>query len=247
MGRNIGLAASGLLLGFIIGFVFANFGGRPLSQAGGRATAQAGPSGSAPPLDPTKTNGSLPAGHPDISGGNDSAGGGGGIGSSPQAQAAMEAADKNANDFDAQMRAAAVFYELNDYEKAGFYLQRSLALKPDSVDALMAMGYTKENKGDFAGAASFYERALTLQPNDPDGLTNLGDTYARRNPPNYDRAIAEYRKALAIDPKHEGALQQTAEAALRKGDKVLAREEIERLAAVNPSNSRLASLRTEAQ
>src|SRR5258708_1943116 len=177
MGRNIGLAACGLLLGFIVGFVIANFGGRRISQAGALANVPGGPTRSAPPLGPAEAKGALPPGHPGIRGanaGNDTAGGGG-IGWSPQAQATMEAADKNANDVEAQMRAAAIFYELNDYEKAGFYLQRSLALKPDSTDALMAMGFTKENKGDFAGAASFYERALAIQPNDPDGLTNLGD------------------------------------------------------------------------
>ncbi len=159
----------------------------------------------------------------------------------------MEAADRNPADYDAQMTAAAIFYQLTEYDKVEFYLKRALAVKPKDVDALTALGNMRYDAADFSGAASFYERALSQQPNDPDVRTDLGNTYYQRTPPNYDRAITEYRKALSLDPRHEKALQNLAAASLQKGDQVTARDAIARLAAVNPSNPALAPLRAQAR
>ena len=73
--------------------------------------------------------------------------------------------------------------------------------------------------------------------------TDLGNTYFQRQPPDYDRAISEYRKALTVDPKHEKTLQILAAAAARKGDTATARDALDRLAAVDPSTPAIASLR----
>jgi tetratricopeptide (TPR) repeat protein len=159
----------------------------------------------------------------------------------------MDAADRNPRDFDAQMNAAATFYQLGSYDKAALYLERALALKPTDVDALTAMGDTKYDAGDFKGAGQAYERALVQQPNNADLHAELGNTYYQRVPHDYERAIDEYHRALAIDARHEKALQNLSIAALRKGDQASAREAIERLANVNPSNPALDSLRAQAK
>jgi Flp pilus assembly protein TadD len=105
------------------------------------------------------------------------------------------------------------------------------------------MAHTKYDTGDYTTAATFYEKVLQLQPRDADLRTDLGNAYSQRKPPDYDRAIAEYRKALEIDPGHEQALTRLADTAIHKGDKTTAREAIERLAVVNPSSPALSSLR----
>ncbi|HYG11206.1 MAG TPA: tetratricopeptide repeat protein, partial [Pyrinomonadaceae bacterium] len=73
---------------------------------------------------------------------------------------------------------------------------------------------------------------------------DLGNTYFQRQPPDFRRAIEEYRKTLKIDPRHEKALQNIAAAALQLGDKAVAREAIEQLASVNPNNQYLEGLRS---
>ena len=70
-----------------------------------------------------------------------------------QAQAAIDEADRNPKDFTAQIRAAAIFFQLGSMDKAELYLNRSLALKPDDPDALTGMGQTKYEAGDYAGAS----------------------------------------------------------------------------------------------
>ena len=227
MTKNILYSVAGVVLGFFIGFFIANFGERPRPAALSNQT-QAG--------------GQVPPGHPNV---NEGGAPGSAAASSAQAQSAMDEADRNPQDFTAQIRAAAIFYQLSSFDKASLYLTRALALKPDDPDALTGMAHTKYDTGDFAGAATYYEKVLAQRPNDADLRSDFGSTYSRRQPPDYDRAIAEYRKALAIDPGHEQTMVRLADAALHKGDKAAAREAIDKLAVINPSNPSLASLRSK--
>ncbi|HEX8708702.1 MAG TPA: tetratricopeptide repeat protein [Pyrinomonadaceae bacterium] len=240
MRRNILLSLAGVIAGFFIGFFLANKTWKPPQFAGMNAGAQAG---AARPLDPAETGGQLPPDHPSLDAAGDGAPGGGAA-SSQQAQAAMDAADRNPRNFDAQMTAAATFYQAGALERAAVYLDRALAIMPDNADALTAMGDTKYDLGNYVEAATYYERSLRVRPDAPDVRTDLGNTYFQRTPPDYDRAIAEYRKTLELDPKHEKTLQNLAAAALRKGDKTTAREALDRLAAANPANPAVNSLRS---
>lgn len=240
MSRNISLCVIGIFLGFVLGFFFANAGWKPQPSV----PANRNTPNSAPPLNAQQQAAPLPPNHPSV---NDTGGGtdqSGGASTAPQVQAAMDAADRKPNDFDAQMTAAAAFYQAGAYDRAIVYLERALKIKPTDTDALTAMGDTKYDSGKYAEAAAYYERSLAQNPNDVNVRTDLGNTYFQRVPPDYDRAIAEYRKSLAIDPKHEKTLQNLAAAAARKGDKATALDALSRLEAVNPSNPAVASLRS---
>ncbi|MDT4956068.1 MAG: hypothetical protein QOJ02_4206 [Acidobacteriota bacterium] len=242
MRENILYSIAGIVLGFFIGFFIANnLSGSPRP---GASMTNAAPNNPARPLDQTQPGGQLPPGHPDINGA-DGGSPGNAASTSAQAQAAMDEADRSPQDFTAQIKAAAIFYQLAAYDKATLYLNRSLALKPNDPDALTGMGQTKYETGDYAGAATFFEKVLAQHPDDADLRTDLGNTYVKRTPPDYTHAITEYRKALAVDPKNEQALEKLADAALRKGDKGAAREAIDKLTAVNPSNPELSSLRSK--
>jgi tetratricopeptide (TPR) repeat protein len=241
MNRNLTFCVIGIFLGFMLGFFFANAVWVAAPPAGNQRSAVTPLQ--ARPLNPQEQTGPLPPGHPSVgdTSGEDKSGG---AASSPQVQTAMDAADRSPRDFDAQMKAAATFYQTGAYEKAIVYLERALQLKPTSVDALTALGDANYDMSNFTEAAKFYERSLAQKPADANVRTDLGNTYFRRTPPDYDRAISEYRKALDIDPKHEKTLQNLAAAALRKKDKATARDALNRLAAVNPANPAIASLRS---
>jgi tetratricopeptide (TPR) repeat protein len=245
MNKNILLCVIGLALGFGVGFFLAN------KVTGGMMTASAPQASavpdSAPPLDPDQAGAPLPPGHPDVNSAattGESSNPNGVAATNAEAQAAMEAADRKPQDFDLQMSAATVFYKLKAFDKATLYLQRAIELKPKDTDALIAMGNTKYDAGDFIAAATFYERALAVQPQNTDAQTDLGNTYFQRQPPDFKRAIEEYRKTVKINPRHEKAWQNIAAAALQLGDKATAREAIEELAKVNPNNQYLEGLRS---
>lgn len=257
MTKNISFVIAGIFLGFALGFFAANAFNRASIPRGGAANTIERSAPVAPPLDPSKTDGRLPPNHPNIgnpgatgSAAAQSAGAAGAssvAASSAEVQTLMDQADRQQRSFDAQMFAAAAFYQAGALDKAAFYFNRALTIDPNNTDALTAMGDTKYDAGDYTSAASFYERSLARKPNDVDVRTDLGNSYFQRTPPDFDRAIAEYRKALQLDPKHEKTLQNLAAAAFRKGDKQTARDAVEKLAAVNPSNSFVTRMRNALQ
>jgi tetratricopeptide (TPR) repeat protein len=248
--RNLLFCLGGLLLGFGVGFSLANRLGVGSTVATSVAASDQVSSinvKSAPPLDPTQDAATLPPGHPDIDGvasGAAPADPEGAAATNQEAQMAMEAADAAPADFALQMTAAATFYRVRALDKAALYLERALKLKPQDPDALLEMGNVKYDTGDFPSAADFYTRSLSANPANADARTDLGNTYFQRNPPDYRRAIEEYRRALEIDPRHELTLQNLASAALNLKDKATARDAVERLSSVNPNNPTLAALRS---
>lgn len=247
--KNILFAIGGVLTGFVVGFLITNnlSSGAPALNPETTAAAITSSARAAPPLDPSRVTGTLPPNHPTIGGETGSATETTtAAANSMQAQSAMERADRTRTDFDAQMSAAATFYQLGDYDKAALYLARALELKPQDADALVAMGDTQYDAGKFTEAAAYYERTLKERPQDTNARTDLGNTYFKRTPPDYRRAVEHYRQSLTIDPRHEKTLQNIALAFLNLGDRNAAREHITQLAAVNPQNPALASLRSAA-
>lgn len=252
MFKNLIFCGTGILLGFLLGFLIANAVSRQAAapQQSARASqtpraseAPAAQPGTAGPL-PPNTGGQLPPNHPDI---GTPAGEASAASTSAEAQAAMDEADRKPKSYAAQMRAAETFYDLKDYEKAELYLARALAIHPKDPQALVLMGNSKYDRKDFAGAADFYERALAVRPNDPDVRTDYGNTFFLREPPDFDRAIAEYRKSIAVDPRHEKSWLNLASASIRKRDKATALEAVARLEAVSPQNASIPSLRQGAE
>jgi tetratricopeptide (TPR) repeat protein len=250
--RNLLFCLGGLLLGFGFGFFLANrlgVGSPVASNVSASDQVSSINVKTAPPLDPSQGAGPLPPGHPDINSvasDGTPAGAESAAAASAEAQGAMEAADAKPADFTLQMSAAATFYRLRALDKAALYLERALKLKPQDPDALLEMGNVKYDTGDFPAAADFYTRSLAANPADADARTDLGNTYFQRNPPDYRRAIEEYRRALEIDPRHELTLQNLASAALNLKDKSAARDAIDKLSSVNPNNPMLAALRASA-
>src|SRR5438067_1201568 len=60
------------------------------------------------------------------------------------------------------------------------------------------------NAGDYATAESGFQQVLKSSPEHLGVLQNLGLVYSRTN--RLDEAIATYRRALAVNPLHRGAL-----------------------------------------
>jgi CHAT domain-containing protein/Tfp pilus assembly protein PilF len=85
-------------------------------------------------------------------------------------------------------------------------------------------------------AAGMYDAAAWVR---------LGQAYFGATPPDYDRAIDAYRRALTLNPRYEEAWQGIAAAALRKGSLLVARDAINQLAVLNPSNPSLPGLRAQ--
>ena len=159
-------------------------------------------------------------------------------------QAEMVARQKP-QDFDAQKEAAFANAQLGDYEGAIDFWLRAKELRPDDYETIVQLGNNNFEARRFETAERWYREALAKKPDDVNVRTDLGLTYFLRKPSDYDRAIAEYRTSLRINPRHEPTLQNLSIALVRKKNFAQAESTIQNLAQVNPTNPALETLRNE--
>jgi len=160
------------------------------------------------------------------------------------AQAAVKAARENSSDYEAQMQAARASFETRRFDDVLEFLLRANTLKPEELEPVIALGNINYDAGNFTAAEKWYTAALTRTPDDISVRMDLGMTFLLRNPPDHERAVAEFRRALEIDPRHEPTLQNLVVALTRKGDKAEARAALAKLESLYPSNPALSQLRT---
>ena len=118
--ENILFCIVGLLGGLIVGFMFANSVNQ--GQAGTPAVTSAAMPG----------QGGMPGGHPPTGSGAD--------GSMEDIQAAIEKAKGEPQNFDAQIKAAELFYQIQRFDGAIEYLKKAAELKPDDYVTTVNLG-----------------------------------------------------------------------------------------------------------
>jgi Flp pilus assembly protein TadD len=151
---NLLFAIIGILLGFIGGFLFAtNVSQREAAMRSGAATTQ-----------------NLPPDHPPVSGAQT---GDSGQQMLASVQAAMKQARENPNDFDAQVTAAKLQYQIQRYDQAIEYLLAANKVKPTDWTVLAFLGVANLDAGHFDVAEKWYKAALQQKPNDMTTLDGL--------------------------------------------------------------------------
>jgi tetratricopeptide (TPR) repeat protein len=227
----------GLLTGLIIGYIGADAINR--SAPAPAASQSLGSAGS---------GAELPADHPPT-GAAGASGDAGSPGSSggPQGDvmAAIEQARKEPANYDAQMKAAALFEQIGRGEGAREFYERAAQAKPSDAGLLVKLGNIYFDQKKYADAEKWYLAALKLNSRDTTVWLDLGASYYLREPRDLDKAIAAYRSALKIDPRHEKSLQNLTRALLDKGDKAAARESLKQLEQVAPANTSIPQFRAE--
>lgn len=222
--ENILFIVIGLLGGFMGGFFFAN----SVNQGAFAPAQQADPQSAA-----------LPSGHPAVPGAN-----GGAV---PEVQAAIDNARKNPDDFEAQMKAAELYYQIQRFEPAVEFLKRANELKPDNYEVIVNLGNAYFDAGNYSEAEKSYMKALTKKPEDLNVRTDLGLTFIFRDSPNYDRAIQEFKRVLDVDANQVQALQNITVAYTKKSDKASATATLARLEEIDAANTAIPKLREEIQ
>lgn len=225
--ENILFAIVGLLLGLIVGFMGANY----LNKTGS-------PVGS----NPVGMNSSqLPADHPDIQG----QGQGQPTAAMPQVQEAIDAAEKNPKDFDAQIKAAEMFYRIQKFDDAVKYYSRANQAKPDDYKTIVSLGNVNYDAGNYNEAEKWYGKALETKPDDVNVRTDMGLTFIFRQPPDYGRAVQEFKRSLEVDPNHPQTLQNLVVAYTKLNDKANASATLTKLESVDPGNQAIKTLKEE--
>ena len=216
----------GLVVGLVIGFMGANSLNR--SQAGQIAQAPAG-STSAPAGNPN-----LPPDHPPIgtTGADQPTSGA----PSAQVTAAIDKAKQQPQNYEAQMTAADLYYQIQRFEDAAKFFEAASKLKPFETEPMIKAGNAYFDGEKYELAEKWYVQALQKNPKDINVRTDLGLTFFLRTPRDIDRAIKEYKTSLETDANHEITLQNLALAYTENGDKEALVKTLDRLKTVNPNN-----------
>ncbi len=178
---NLMFAIIGLLLGFIIGFMVHSV----LSQR------------EAAPRGPMQQTQSMPPNHPPV--GGDQAG-------DPQqvfaqVQQAMKQAREQPNDFEAQVTAAKMEYQIQRYDQSIEYLLKANQLRPDDLDVVAMLGEANMDGGHFDVAEKWYRAALLKKPDNMPALDGLCAVLLSKG----DAKAAEeaINKLAKIDPTNQ--------------------------------------------
>ncbi len=143
---NLLFAIIGMLLGFLVGFMFAS----NMSQRQPTPAAMA-------------RNQPMPADHPPIGGEGATANQGG---MQADVQADLDKARKEPNNFDAQVKAAGRYYQIQMYDQAIDYLVKANQLQPDDYQVIALLGEANMDAGHFEPAERWYKKALLKRPDD---------------------------------------------------------------------------------
>src|SRR6266550_8706246 len=179
---NLMFAIIGLLLGFIIGFMVHSV----LSQH------------ESAPRGPTQQTQSMPPNHPPV--GGDQAGDTGQQ-MLASVQTAMKQARENPNDFDAQVTAAKLEYQIQRYDQAIEYLLAANKIKPTDFDTLAMLGVANLDAAHFDAAEKWYKAALQKKPDDMPAVDGL--CAALLSSGNVKEAEQQMNKLAKIDPTNQ--------------------------------------------
>ena len=95
---------------------------------------------------------------------------------------------------------ALCYHHLKDFGASEEVYKKSLAIKPDYVEAHINLGAALKEQGKLKEATKAYNNALTIKPDCPEVHSNIG--IALKDQGKLEDAIASYNKAIAIKPDY---------------------------------------------
>lgn len=114
------------------------------------------------------------------------------------------------------------------------FLERAVALMPQSAQAHNNLGVLLANRGRQEEALESLRAAMKLRPGDAEVIYNYGNTLASMG--RFAEAMPFLQQALEIDPTHSNAHNTLAAAYTHAGDKELAERHIRQAIKHNPGN-----------
>jgi tetratricopeptide (TPR) repeat protein len=178
--ENLLFAIIGILLGFIVGFMFAS----SMSQKQAMQQATAGSQ-------------AMPADHPPV-----------GAQNAPNPQGmqqevtdSLAKARNEPQNFEAQIKAAQLYYQIQRYDQSIEYLLKANQLKPTDYQTVVTLGLVNLDAGHYDQAEKWYRAALKMKSDDVMVLAGLAATTLEKGDAKAaEDAIAQLEK---VDPNAE--------------------------------------------
>ena len=107
------------------------------------------------------------------------------------------------NDERAENELATFYFATQQYQLAIDHSKKTTALAPNFAPAYDLLGYSYREQGDYADAESAFKKYTELIPDSPDPYDAYAELLLKMG--KFEESIAQYRKALAINPKFESS------------------------------------------
>jgi Flp pilus assembly protein TadD len=192
--ENLLFAIIGILLGFIVGFMFASSMSQKSAMPQATASSQ------------------IPSDHPPVGAQN---------APNPEAMRAevtawIEQARNEPQNFDAQVKAAELYYQIQRYDQAIEYLLKANQIKPTDQRTVALLGMVNLDAGHFDNAEKWYRVAMEMKSDDVMVLAGLAAvTLEKGDAKAAEDAIAQLEK---VSPNSEDLPQfRTRLASLKAG------------------------------
>ena len=177
--ENILFGIIGILLGFIVGFMFASSMSQKMQTA-------------------SSVSQELPADHPQV---GSQAGAGNPDEVRAQVTADIEKARKEPTNFDAQVKAAELFYRIGRFDQALEFLLKANQLKPSDYNTVVTLGMVNLDAKHYEQAEKWYRAALKMKQDDVTVLAGLAEaTLQNKDAKGGEEAIAMLEK---VDPSSQ--------------------------------------------
>ena len=179
--ENLLFAIIGVLLGFIVGFMFASSMSQKAAQTQTASASQ-----------------NLPADHPPVgaqSGNMDPAA------MRDQVTAQIEKARNEPKNFEAQIKAAELYYQIQRYDQAIEFLLKANQLKPSDYETVVVLGLVNLDAGHYDQSEKWYRAALKMKSDDVRVLAGVAAaTLGKGDAKAAETAIADLEK---FDPSSQ--------------------------------------------
>lgn len=109
------------------------------------------------------------------------------------------------NDERAQFALGGWYFGQQDFQQAIAQYEKATAINPNLTTAWNLLGYAYRQNGDYANAEKAFQKYVELIPKDPNPYDSYAELLLKMG--RFDESIAQYRKALGIDPNFVNAHQ----------------------------------------
>jgi tetratricopeptide (TPR) repeat protein len=179
--ENLLFGIIGILLGFIVGFIFASTMSQKMNT----------------PAAPTTASGPMPADHPPVG----APGGGDPQATRAEVAAQLEKAKNEPNNFDAQLKAAQLYYQIQRFDQSIEYLLKANELKPTDYQTVVTLGVVNLDARHYETAEKWYRAAMKMKSDDAIVLAGLAEaTLQKGDAKAGEDAIAKLEK---LDPSSQ--------------------------------------------
>ncbi|HEX8221244.1 MAG TPA: tetratricopeptide repeat protein [Chloroflexia bacterium] len=107
----------------------------------------------------------------------------------------------NPNNLNCMLDLANLYYDLGQYPQSQTAFEAAVKLDPHNVGALVKLAGSYIRQNNFSQAVTTLEEAVSLQPDSPELHLLLGLSLSKLTPPQMERAVAEWRQVISLDPE----------------------------------------------